>query len=118
MAYTPYRRTPKMNHKVTFQRGSSVSDGMGGQTTTWAKAFDAWCDIMPVSGDEATVGGMVRIASHDITHRITLIYSQTNIVTPNMRGVYGDRIFSIRGVYNKDEENRWQVVSATEEYQT
>jgi SPP1 family predicted phage head-tail adaptor len=47
-------RPGELDQKISIERSSNVSDGMGGNVTTWAEVFAPWALVRPMSGNEKT----------------------------------------------------------------
>ena len=45
-------RPGELDQQITIERSTSVSDGMGGNTITWATTFTPWALVRPLSGSE------------------------------------------------------------------
>ena len=90
-----------MDKKVTFQTGTSVTDGMGAAgTTTWGDTLVCWVALWPLRGSE-TLENLK--AEHTVTHRLRCWYS--SVITPAQRIKYGKRYFEIVSLINPDEAN-------------
>ena len=90
----------RLKRRLTLQQEADTPDGAGGYRKSWSDVADLWAEIIPVIGSSGTIGrggrkyffgGQVQ---SEITHRIVLRYR--NAITPAMRLMYEDRIFSIR----------------------
>jgi SPP1 family predicted phage head-tail adaptor len=92
----------KLNKRIELQAPTSVSDGMGGYTTTYATDSSAWAAIWPTSAKEQIVANA---PSMIVTHRIRIRYHST--IDGSWRVKYGTRYFSIVSIVNYEEANRW-----------
>lgn len=97
-----------LNKRVLLQTLTEASDGAGGFTSSWATTATLWAAIDSISTSSAAMGGgehrqaMQLVGSQFV--RITIRYRAA--VTTAMRVVLGSRVFNIRRVNNKDEQNR------------
>lgn len=98
-----------MRQRIRIEQPVVVPDGLGGGTRSWQTLTTVWAEIHTLSGDERFDAG--KLAS-TVTHRITLRWR--NDITPEMRVVFGTRIFAIRAVLERDGKRR-SVELVTEE---
>lgn len=94
-------RSGRLKHKGKIEVKVKTQDAAGGATETWQKHADVWFGIKPLNGNEKYV-------SHEkyatATHEITIRYVPG--VKPDMRLVWGVRIFEINSALNIKEENK------------
>ena len=98
-----------MNRQIVIEKPVQVSDGMGGQTTTWTEVAWTWAAIMPVSSRrkiEAMQSGL------NLTHDITMRYRSGMHGSYRIR--YGTRYFAISGIVDTREAHRFMVLTCTE----
>ena len=94
-------RAGSLNKRVTLQYPTSVSDLMGGFTTTWTTGEKiVWAAIWPTSANEL-VRSMQTVM--EITHRIRIRYRVG--VLPSWRIKFGTRYFNIVSIVNPNEKN-------------
>lgn len=94
---------------ISIQKQSNVSDGMGGQTTSWVDLVSGttaptsiYAAIWPLSAKEQ-ISSQKEIGT--ITHKVRIRYRPG--VTGDMRVKYGTRYFNILGpAINAGSENR------------
>jgi SPP1 family predicted phage head-tail adaptor len=92
-----------LRHRITLQTPTSVADGDGGFSDTWATlAANVPASIAPATAHdlERVVAGTVQSSA---THLVTIRYLAG--VTTKTRVVFGSRLFSVTGVQNPDERN-------------
>jgi len=92
----------RLNQRVQLQSATSVSDGQGGQTLTWAKYATVWALIEPLSGREAINAAQL---TADLSTGVTIWYRAG--VSAKDRIVTGARTLEIDSVQDptglKDE---------------
>jgi SPP1 family predicted phage head-tail adaptor len=103
--YAPAR----MDKRVTIQSASQISDGQGGFTETWSDGASVWAWIQPVKGYEKFQASQTQTP---LSHKIVTRY-RTDITTAS-RLKYGDRIFWVKEVINRDEANQFLDIRALE----
>lgn len=100
-----------LKKRVALQTETLVPDGGGGYVLSWTTLATVWASIKPITGRE------VFAADHQeghVTHHIAMRWRSDIAVTTAMRISYGERLFNIRAVLNKDEANRWLVLLVEE----
>jgi SPP1 family predicted phage head-tail adaptor len=114
MAYQR-RRTPigRRRDRVQIQSRTTASDGIGGQTVTWATVATTWAQIVPLDGrdQEAVEGGQLTV-SH--AYHFDLRYRHGTRPAPTMRLVWRSRTFEIRTVVDDDAMRERIVVQCAE----
>ena len=100
----------RLRYQVILQTQGGTADGMGGVTATWSNTATIWADIMPISATERTQADKV---IGDITHKI--IVRHRAITSPNMRILYGTRVFNIVSVVNPDNSSSHLKLMAREQ---
>jgi SPP1 family predicted phage head-tail adaptor len=58
----------------TIQRQSAISDGGGGQNTSWATLASVACELAPLGGGEARSGLVGERLADETTHTITFAH--------------------------------------------
>lgn len=99
----------KLRHYAELQQKQTVSDGGGGETVTWAKQKDIWCEIRPVSGSQR-MESMRRNST--ISHEILAWYDAD--ITTEKRIVFEGKAFNIDAVYSPDEKHEYSRIIASE----
>lgn len=98
---TRYRINPgKYRQPITIQKRQFNQDSYGSTTEDWVDVYATRAAILPLSGSEFFKADEINA---QITHRIQLRYLPN--VTPDMRILFGDRVFWITSVVNFQEHN-------------
>lgn len=91
-----------LRHSVTIQKPIRIANGSGGFNEEWADVATVYAAIRPWSGMERIFGGQIR---EDVTHFITIRGGLD--IKSNMRIVFGNSIFQIHGVMNREYRGIW-----------
>lgn len=95
-------RSGRLRHVVTIENYTTVDDEYGQPTQTWATFADSIrAGIEPQKGEERF---MSQQRQSSTTHRVIIRYLAG--VEPEMRIVFGSRIFAIKEILNPQERNR------------
>lgn len=97
----------KLRNRVVLQSLAETSDTAGGFVSSWQAVATLWAQVTPVAERGIIGGGEQQQAMQQQANqwfRITLRYRTG--VTAAMRIVMGSRVFNIRRVTNKDEQNK------------
>jgi len=94
-------RAGELRRKVTIQNATITQDSYGAKIETWGTFVAVWASIEPIHGREFFESAKLNA---NITHRIKTRYAAG--VTPDMRVLYGTRLFDIQSIINRDERNR------------
>ena len=91
-------RIGEMRERVTIERATTVADGGGGQTVTWAAVYSSIpAKVQPVRGREGQVQGREMTVE---TYLVEVRHGYT--ITPLDRVVWGSKTLNIRTVQNRD----------------
>lgn len=101
--------TRSLRHKVLLQQQTRVEDGAGGFETAWETVAVLWAAIEHKRGVEAMSGG--KITSKTMVLFRLRYYAN---ITTGMRFMFQERIFNIRSIHNKGEQNRILEIVAEE----
>lgn len=101
-------RAGPLRHRVTIQELAEVQNTFGEVPQVWQDAEVSWASVEPLAGRELFAAQQVR---PELTHKIVMRYRQ--ISTKN-RILFGNRIFNIDSVVNKDERNVMLTIMAIE----
>nr|WP_292772333.1 phage head closure protein [Mesorhizobium sp.] len=98
-----------LRRELSLQACTTVSDGLGGHTESWAEVATVFAQIEPVStssvfGSDQTI--------ETVTHRITMRWRSD--VSSGMRLRRQDRIFDIVTVHDPDDSRRYVVCRVRE----
>lgn len=88
-------RAGELNKRIILQRAPAEQDG------PYTNYIAANAAIVPISGKDFIAG---LAEQSEITHRVIMRYQSG--VKPNMRVVYGSRLFDVLHVINANEANR------------
>lgn len=95
--------------RVIIQNRTFSSDGQGGFTETWTNASTVWCSIEPMKAMERFQTAQL---ATPMTHKIVMRYSST--LTSSSRLKYGNRIFDVKEVLNRNADSRFLDIRAVE----
>jgi len=106
-------RSGTLRHRIAIQGETSIPDGMGGFTTTWAAITgmaSVPAAIWPLSAKESLDAMKLELT---VTHKIRIRY-RSGITAAN-RILFGSRTFNIISMINPDEKNKMIDFLAIEE---
>lgn len=109
MAFSPRIRAGRLRHQVQYQTRTQTKTASGQSKSTWGPSQARYASVVPMSGDEATIGGQ---ESGVVTHEVTIRYHGGE--SPKDRIVFGTRVLEIRRIVNVDELNRKLVILCSE----
>jgi SPP1 family predicted phage head-tail adaptor len=110
-----FQRKKKVVFQTNAAPNASISDGMGGYTSSWSDTITHYMEIRPLSANETFEAGKLE---HSLTHRLFGRYRSG--ITPDMRIKYrdhrlgSDRYFDIVQIMNKGEASVDIEILATE----
>ena len=90
-----------LRHRVQIQNKTVQTDELQQQSDVWLAYANVWASVRPVKGREYFAA---RQENAEVTAVVTMRYLSG--ITPDMRIVFGDRVFEIVSVINVDERNR------------
>lgn len=99
----------KLRHRITLQELVKTDDGYGGIVETWQDVATVWAAIEPLKGTERYQAQQVQ---SELTHKVTIRYRAG--IKPQMRILYGNRVFDIEAVIDVDERHRWLELLCSE----
>ena len=79
-----------LNKRIEIQSKTSVADGLGGYTDTWATTKTVWAAIWPLSAADVIEGMKT---TSQVTHRVRIRYQAG--ITSAMRIKFGTLYYSI-----------------------
>lgn len=91
-----------MNNRIAIQAYTSVADGMGGFTNTYATWKTVWAAIWPNSAKDVIQANAPTMV---VSHRIRIRYLSG--LTTKHRVLFGTRYFSIVSIINPSEKGEW-----------
>ncbi|MBV1758134.1 MAG: phage head closure protein [Dethiosulfatibacter sp.] len=99
----------KLNKRITIESRSKTQNSYGELLDTWTPLKNIWAGIDPLSGRDFVAA---KADQSEISHEITVRDGKD--IKPNMRVVFGSRIFDIKAVLNINEAGREYVIMANE----
>ena len=98
-----------LRSELTLEACTTVADGLGGHTESWAEVATVFARIEPVSA--SSVFGADQTLE-TVTHRLTMRWRSG--VASGMRFAKAGRIFDIVTVHDPDDSGRYLVCRARE----
>lgn len=91
----------KLRHRVTIQSKAATRDTYGEEVIIWTTVATVWAAVEPLQGREYLEARQV---TAEVSTRI--IIRRRSGILPEMRAVYGSRIYDILAVIEVDEARR------------
>lgn len=96
-------RAGNLNKRARFDGPTTVSDGAGGTTETWAEAMTVWAQLSPERGREriqagrieTELGAVLRIRSSE----------EARLITTKHRVTVDGQLYNITAISNPDQRN-------------
>lgn len=104
-------RVGPLRHRVTIQQACEEQAASGAVTIEWKDVVHRWAQVQPVTGREIISGQQVRA---EISHRVWMRYQPGIVITPKERLMFGDRVFNILSIINRNEKDRELELLCTE----
>lgn len=101
---------PKLNKRVAVQAVSTVSDGQGGGTESWATETTVSAAIEPTKAWEKFQAGQFQTPA---THKVTIRYLSG--LTTKKRLLYGTRVMAIKEVIDVNEQHAFMELKVIEQ---
>ena len=98
-----------LKHRIVLQRKTVTEDTLKQQSESWVDFAYVWGSIEPLTGREYF---SARQENAEVTTRITIRFLKN--VTPDMRVVFGSRVFEVVSVINPKELNQSLVLMCRE----
>ena len=99
----------EMKHWISIQAKTSVPDGEGGHTDTWATSASCWAAVSPIQARQQFEYKSVNVdASHLIKVRGNVTIAEANQI------LFGSRIFEVLTVEDIQERGIVKVVTCKE----
>lgn len=99
----------RLNHRVTIQEHVTGRDEWGQPVDTWQDVATVWASVEPLRGQEYFAAQQVSAA---VTARIRIRYRPG--IRPDMRVLYGERIYNITSVIDPEERHEELQLMARE----
>lgn len=106
-----------LNRRVQIQQQTSAQDLFGQPQPTWATVYTAWANIS-VQNSQLLYQTAEFVSK--VTHRITMRWTSSIVIIPNMRVVYTEattgvvHTYNVEALLNADQRNRMLVILAYE----
>lgn len=92
----------ELRERVTIQEATTVSDGAGGQTVTWADVYTVWAKVQPVRGrEEDRLGRLATVETYLVIVRFAVA------VTSLSRLVWRGKVLNVRSVSDRDMDREF-----------
>ena len=102
-------RAGEYRNYVTIQTVTTTQGSDGSSTESWATYISLWAKIKPLTGREYYSAQQTQA---ELTHNIFCRY--TSGIVPNMRVLWGTRIFDIMEVVNVNERGEEIIMRCKE----
>lgn len=86
-----------------------VNDGQGGSNETWCDVATVWAYVEPTKSNERFFSQQIQ---YQRTHKVTIRHLDN--VTTDMRFIYDNRTFQIKGIRRPDERKYFLIIDAEE----
>jgi len=96
--------------RVSIERYTTTSDGMGGTTQTYSEVGKVWANIIPLSGKKRLEFGKL---DSTVTHEILMRYKED--ISDQDRLKYKGKNYTLKFKINEDEENAYLNFGASSE---
>jgi SPP1 family predicted phage head-tail adaptor len=109
--------TGKLNRRIQIQTQTTTQDAFGAPLPTWTTVYTCWANI--AIQNSQLIYSTSEFVSKE-THRITIRWTSSVIVSPNMRIVYTKnttgvtKTLEIQSILNPDQGDEWMVLLAYE----
>ena len=105
-------RIGELKQRITLQRRSITQSSSGEPTETWTDLGTRWANVTPLSAKEYQ---LAQQTNADITHKVTIRYTNNFTPTTTDRFIYNGRTFHIDSIINVDEANTEYQIMAKEQ---
>lgn len=102
-------RAGELRHQIQIQAPSKTRNAYGEEISSWVTVATVWSKISPLQGREYYEAQKINA---EATHEIKIRYRAG--LRPDMRFLYGRRIFPIESIKNTDERNIELICLCTE----
>lgn len=107
----------QLNRRIQIQQQATAQDSFGQPEETWTSIYTCWANI---SVQKSQLLYETAEFVSKITHRITIRWTSSVIIQPNMRVVYAEPVtnvthtYNIEALMNEEQRNRQLVILAYE----
>ena len=99
----------ELRHRIQIESLHLVSDGQGGNKSSWLPFAEVWAKITPKQKKEIYSTEQIRpIGTHEIVIR------NLEGVLPKMRILFDGRVFQIKGIRKDNEQRFFMYIDAEE----
>ncbi len=99
----------QLRHRAVIERLTKTPDGQGGFTASWSSFATVWAEIKPVSASERLRSDRNEILR---THKMRIRFLAG--VSGEMRVIFDDRIFQVKGFITPDEHKDFMFMDLQE----
>lgn len=103
-------RAGQLRHRLQLQEFGETKNSFGEATKAWITFSEAWGSVSPLQGRERFTSQQV---TPEVTHQIRIRFNAK--LETKHRILFGQRVFQIESILNRDERNIEQTVLAVEE---
>jgi SPP1 family predicted phage head-tail adaptor len=106
-----------LNRRVQIQQQTSTQSGSGAPLQTWSTIYTAWAEIS-VQTSQLLYETAEFVSK--VTHRITMRWTSSVVIQPNMRVIYTENTtgvvhtYNVEAILNLEQRNRMLVILAYE----
>jgi SPP1 family predicted phage head-tail adaptor len=100
----------RLRHRITIQEPAITRSDRGAELLSWSDVAVVWADIRTVGGQEQVLANQLEVAT--LLHTITLRYRSG--LRPKQRVVWGERVFAVEAVIERDNRLRMIDLSCRE----
>lgn len=102
-------RLGDLDTRIAWLQPTTVDDGVGGQTVTWATESYAWAEVVPAGGRESLMANALHPSG---THRITTWQKDAVTVRWRIQDVETDTLYELLSITKPDRV--WMLLEAVE----
>ena len=99
----------KMNHRITVQAMTIVTDPGGGVTETWTDELTTWAEVKPLRSKRNAQDAQITLQEAYLVH---LRWASGRVLDKQRRIIFGDKTLTITGAIVIDEAKRYWELNA------
>lgn len=99
----------KLRHWITIQSYTPTRDSFGAEVEHWQDVMKVWASVEPLTGKEYFAAQEVNA---EVSVKVIMRYSPG--IQPEMRVIFGARVFEILAVMNTEERNKQLILLCKE----
>jgi SPP1 family predicted phage head-tail adaptor len=109
--------TPNLNRRIAIQQQTTTQDAYGQPQSTWNTVYCCWAEI-DVQQSQLIYSTAEFVSK--VTHRITMRWTPTPVIQPNMQIVFVEpytnvtHTYNIEAILNPKQANFWMTILAYE----